>query len=65
MTYNGTIIDLCFVEQKAYRSDMNYLRGAAWIATGALQIEGSKHATELISEVWHIGLIVSHLIGTL
>ncbi|KAK3559454.1 hypothetical protein QTP86_013637, partial [Hemibagrus guttatus] len=36
--------------EKTYRSDMNYLRGAAWIATGALQIEGSKHATELISE---------------
>ncbi|XP_053495009.1 nebulin-related-anchoring protein isoform X2 [Ictalurus furcatus] len=36
--------------EKAYRSDMNYLRGAAWIATGALQIEGSKRATELISE---------------
>ncbi|KAF7705378.1 nebulin-related-anchoring protein [Silurus meridionalis] len=36
--------------EKIYRSDMNYLRGAAWIATGALQIEGSKHATELISE---------------
>lgn len=30
---------------------MNYLRGAAWIATGALQIEGSKRATDLISEV--------------
>ncbi|XP_047673727.1 nebulin-related-anchoring protein isoform X2 [Tachysurus fulvidraco] len=36
--------------EKTYRSDMNYLRGAAWIATGALQIEGSKRATELISE---------------
>ncbi|TSK14755.1 Nebulin-related-anchoring protein [Bagarius yarrelli] len=36
--------------EKSYRSDMNYLRGAAWIATGALQIEGSKRATELISE---------------
>ncbi|XP_053367557.1 nebulin-related-anchoring protein [Clarias gariepinus] len=36
--------------EKVYRSDMNYLRGAAWIATGALQIEGSKHASELISE---------------
>ncbi|XP_026880654.2 nebulin-related-anchoring protein [Electrophorus electricus] len=36
--------------EKAYRSDLNYLRGAAWIATGALQIEGSKHATDLISE---------------
>lgn len=37
--------------QKMYRSDLNYLRGAAWIATGALQIEGSKRATDLISEV--------------
>ncbi|XP_072523449.1 nebulin-related-anchoring protein [Salminus brasiliensis] len=36
--------------EKAYRSDLNYLRGAAWIATGALQIEGSKHATQLISD---------------
>lgn len=37
-----------------YRSDLNYLRGAAWIATGALQIEGSKRATDLISEVGHL-----------
>lgn len=36
-----------------YRSDLNYLRGAAWIATGALQIEGSKRATDLISDVGH------------
>ncbi|XP_072311964.1 nebulin-related-anchoring protein isoform X2 [Eucyclogobius newberryi] len=33
-----------------YRSDLNYLRGAAWIATGALQIEGVKKATALISD---------------
>ncbi|KAF7666540.1 hypothetical protein LDENG_00102970 [Lucifuga dentata] len=36
--------------EKIYRSDLNYLRGAAWIATGALQIEGSKKATDLISD---------------
>ncbi|XP_056325702.1 nebulin-related-anchoring protein isoform X2 [Danio aesculapii] len=36
--------------EKIYRSDLNYLRGAAWIATGALQIEGSRRATDLISE---------------
>ncbi|XP_036428590.1 nebulin-related-anchoring protein [Colossoma macropomum] len=36
--------------EKSYRSDLNYLRGAAWIATGALQIEGSKRATQLISD---------------
>ncbi|KAM4623432.1 nebulin-related-anchoring protein isoform 2-T2 [Polymixia lowei] len=36
--------------EKMYRSDLNYLRGAAWIATGALQIEGSKKATDLISD---------------
>ncbi|KAM7370772.1 hypothetical protein PAMP_010293 [Pampus punctatissimus] len=36
--------------EKVYRSDLNYLRGVAWIATGALQIEGSKKATELISD---------------
>uniref|UniRef100_A0A671KPX3 Nebulin-related-anchoring protein-like n=1 Tax=Sinocyclocheilus anshuiensis TaxID=1608454 RepID=A0A671KPX3_9TELE len=36
--------------EKIYRSDLNYLRGVAWIATGALQIEGSKRATDLISE---------------
>ncbi|KAF7204368.1 nebulin-related-anchoring protein isoform X2 [Nothobranchius furzeri] len=36
--------------EKLYRSDLNYLRGAAWIATGSLQIEGSKRATDLISE---------------
>uniref|UniRef100_A0A3P8TJC2 Nebulin-related anchoring protein n=1 Tax=Amphiprion percula TaxID=161767 RepID=A0A3P8TJC2_AMPPE len=36
--------------EREYRSDLNYLRGAAWIATGALQIEGSKRATDLISD---------------
>ncbi|KAM3592405.1 uncharacterized protein V6R79_018167 [Siganus canaliculatus] len=36
--------------ENVYRSDLNYLRGAAWIATGALQIEGSKKATDLISD---------------
>ncbi|XP_066519159.1 nebulin-related-anchoring protein [Hoplias malabaricus] len=36
--------------EKSYRSDLNYLRGAAWIATGALQIEGSKRATDIISD---------------
>ncbi|CAG12601.1 unnamed protein product, partial [Tetraodon nigroviridis] len=36
--------------ENVYRSDLNYLRGAAWIATGALQIEGSKRATQLISD---------------
>ncbi|XP_074475422.1 nebulin-related-anchoring protein isoform X2 [Sebastes fasciatus] len=36
--------------EKLYRSDLNYLRGAAWIATGALQIEGSKRASDLISD---------------
>ncbi|CAL8281825.1 unnamed protein product [Merluccius merluccius] len=35
---------------KVYRADLNYLRGAAWIATGALQIEGSKRASDLISD---------------
>ncbi|KAM8836590.1 nebulin-related-anchoring protein [Spinachia spinachia] len=36
--------------EKVYRSDLNYLRGAAWIGTGALQFEGSKRATDLISD---------------
>nr|XP_057917668.1 nebulin-related-anchoring protein isoform X1 [Doryrhamphus excisus] len=36
--------------ERLYRSDLNYLRGAAWIATGALQIEGSRKATDLISD---------------
>ncbi|XP_073345124.1 nebulin-related-anchoring protein isoform X2 [Pagrus major] len=36
--------------ENVYRADLNYLRGAAWIATGALQIEGSKRATDLISD---------------
>ncbi|KAK5615960.1 hypothetical protein CRENBAI_019599 [Crenichthys baileyi] len=36
--------------ERVYRSDLNYLRGAAWIATGALQIEESKRATDLISD---------------
>ncbi len=42
------------VLQKVYRSDLNYLRGAAWIATGALQIEGVRKATDLISDVRHL-----------
>uniref|UniRef100_A0A3B3SDX1 Nebulin-related anchoring protein n=1 Tax=Paramormyrops kingsleyae TaxID=1676925 RepID=A0A3B3SDX1_9TELE len=36
--------------EKHYRSDLNFLRGAAWIGTGAVQIEGSKRASDLISE---------------
>ncbi|KAI1887208.1 hypothetical protein AGOR_G00203780 [Albula goreensis] len=36
--------------EKLYRSDLNYLRGVAWISTGAVQIEGSKRATDLLSE---------------
>ncbi|XP_041714203.1 nebulin-related-anchoring protein isoform X3 [Coregonus clupeaformis] len=36
--------------EKVYRSDLNYLRGVAWISTGAIQMEGSKRATDLISE---------------
>ncbi|XP_058841339.1 nebulin-related-anchoring protein isoform X1 [Acipenser ruthenus] len=36
--------------EKLYRSDLNFLRGVAWISTGAVQIEGSKRATELLSE---------------
>ncbi|XP_048843572.1 nebulin-related-anchoring protein isoform X2 [Brienomyrus brachyistius] len=36
--------------EKHYRSDLNFLRGAAWISTGAVQIEGSKRASDLISE---------------
>lgn len=50
-----------------YRSDLNYLRGAAWIATGALQIEGSKRATDLISDVRHppfLFIIVFMLVPT-
>nr|XP_033799617.1 nebulin-related-anchoring protein isoform X1 [Geotrypetes seraphini] len=33
-----------------YRSDLNFMRGAGWIATGALEIEGKKKASDLISE---------------
>ncbi|XP_041124384.1 nebulin-related-anchoring protein isoform X6 [Polyodon spathula] len=36
--------------EKLYRSDLNFLRGVAWISTGAVQIEGSKRATDLLSE---------------
>uniref|UniRef100_A0A6Q2ZGQ9 LIM zinc-binding domain-containing protein n=1 Tax=Esox lucius TaxID=8010 RepID=A0A6Q2ZGQ9_ESOLU len=36
--------------EKVYRSDLNYLRGVAWIGTGAIELEGFKRATELISE---------------
>jgi len=49
--FQGKCYFLWFSLQKVYRSDLNYLRGAAWIATGALQIEGSKRATDLISDV--------------
>lgn len=48
---NHSVILHYYYSQKLYRSDLNYLRGAAWIATGALQIEGSKKATDLISDV--------------
>ena len=47
----GEIMVCVFSIQKVYRADLNYLRGAAWIATGALAIEGSKKASELISDV--------------
>lgn len=46
-----------------YRSDLNYLRGAAWIATGALQIEGSMRATDLISDVGHLLFSIPYSIG--
>jgi len=46
-------------QQKVYRADLNYLRGAAWIATGALQIEGYKKASDLISDVRHKSLDTS------
>ncbi|XP_029466302.1 nebulin-related-anchoring protein isoform X2 [Rhinatrema bivittatum] len=36
--------------ERLYRSDMDYMRGAGWIATGALEIEGRKKASDLISE---------------
>lgn len=55
---------LCLSLQKVYRSDLNYLRGAAWIATGALQIEGSKKATDLISDVMFL-LVPYHAFTTL
>uniref|UniRef100_UPI00398F8E11 nebulin-related-anchoring protein isoform X2 n=1 Tax=Pristiophorus japonicus TaxID=55135 RepID=UPI00398F8E11 len=36
--------------ENRYRSDLNFLRGVAWISTGALGIEGMKRASALISE---------------
>ncbi|XP_048464999.1 nebulin-related-anchoring protein [Rhincodon typus] len=36
--------------ENLYRSDLNFMRGVAWISTGALGIEGVKRATALISE---------------
>lgn len=53
--------------QRMYRSDLNYLRGAAWIATGALQIEESKRATDLISDVrcllWFLSIFFLSLLS--
>ncbi|XP_078268966.1 nebulin-related-anchoring protein [Rhinoraja longicauda] len=36
--------------ENLYRSDLNLMRGAAWISAGALGIERMKRASELISE---------------
>ncbi|XP_038678189.1 LOW QUALITY PROTEIN: nebulin-related-anchoring protein [Scyliorhinus canicula] len=36
--------------ENLYRSDLNFMRGVAWISTGALGIEGVKRASALISE---------------
>ncbi|XP_072883891.1 nebulin-related-anchoring protein isoform X1 [Hemitrygon akajei] len=36
--------------ENLYRSDLNFMRGAAWISTGALGIERMKRASDLISE---------------
>uniref|UniRef100_A0A8B9BLX9 Nebulin related anchoring protein n=1 Tax=Anser brachyrhynchus TaxID=132585 RepID=A0A8B9BLX9_9AVES len=37
--------------ENLYRSDMNFMRGVGCITPGALEIEGKKKASELISEV--------------
>lgn len=49
--------------QNVYRSDLNYLRGVAWISTGALQMEGFKRATDLISEVSQTPLFSSSVLS--
>ncbi|XP_069756059.1 nebulin-related-anchoring protein isoform X3 [Narcine bancroftii] len=36
--------------ENLYRSDLNFMRGVAWISTGALGIERMKRASALISE---------------
>ncbi|XP_055502863.1 nebulin-related-anchoring protein isoform X3 [Leucoraja erinacea] len=36
--------------ENLYRSDLNFMRGTAWISAGALGIERMKRASELISE---------------
>uniref|UniRef100_A0A663EAE8 Nebulin related anchoring protein n=1 Tax=Aquila chrysaetos chrysaetos TaxID=223781 RepID=A0A663EAE8_AQUCH len=36
--------------ENLYRSDMNFMRGVGCITSGALEIEGKKKASELISE---------------
>ncbi|XP_041065834.1 nebulin-related-anchoring protein isoform X2 [Carcharodon carcharias] len=36
--------------ENLYRSDLNFMKGVAWISTGALGIEEVKRATALISE---------------
>ena len=37
--------------QKKYRSDLNWMKGAGWEASGCLDVQQAKKAGDIVSEV--------------